>query len=68
MGSITPGRHQATGSVGTKGDIRMGQKIEDGFGAMRLVQPEQKAALRRVNADEGLVGRPVVDEIDFDEN
>jgi hypothetical protein len=46
----------------------MERKIEDWFGSMRMVQPEQKTESRRVNADEGLAGRPVVDEIDFDEN
>lgn len=68
MGSITPGRHQATGSVGTKGDSKMGRKIDDLFGSMRMILPEHKAEIQRMNAERDLVERPVVDEIDFDEN
>jgi YolD-like protein len=54
--------------MGAKGDIRMGRKIDDLFGSMRMILPEHKAEIQRMNAERGLVERPVVDEIDFDEN
>ncbi|MBR8658359.1 MULTISPECIES: hypothetical protein [Brevibacillus] len=46
----------------------MGQKIGDWFRTARMVQPEKKTESGPVNADEGLAERPVVDEIDYDEN
>jgi hypothetical protein len=62
MGSITPGRHQAAGSMGTKGDIKMGRKIDDLFGSMRMILPQHKAEIQRMNTEMGLAERPVVDE------
>jgi hypothetical protein len=46
----------------------MGRKIDDLFGSMRMILPEHKAEIQRMNVERDLVERPVVDEIDFDEN
>jgi hypothetical protein len=46
----------------------MGRKIDDLFGSMRMVLPEHKVEIQRMNTERELIERPVIDEIDFDEN
>jgi hypothetical protein len=45
----------------------MSKKINDLFGSMRMVLPEQKAAILEHNAVRGLVERPSIDEDEFGE-
>lgn len=41
----------------------MGRKIDDLFGSMRMVLPEHKVEIQRMNSERGLVERPVIVEI-----
>lgn len=45
----------------------MASKIDNLFGSMRWVLPEQKAAILDHNSERGLIERPVVDEEEFGE-
>lgn len=45
----------------------MARKLDDLFGSMRMILPEHKTEIQRMNEDRDLEPRPNVDEADFDE-